>query len=336
MVMEHHIHAPASGDMEMEMESLSDLPEHLLLHILSFLPTRVAARTSLLSRSFRRLWEASPVLDLDFFSFYFMCKTTSHFVDVANRTLLHRNPPSPLRRLLLYLPNFIGDGMNDYPMNDNLLTEPYIASLIHKASSLGLRHLSLHLYRNMWQSILPLVLSLHSLESLSLDYISFQQLPPCTPINLKYLKSLDINFLSGSPSDFLNKLVPQLGALEDLHIISSCREDVVLYLRSMTVKILKLILDISNLRIYAPSLELLHLSGTGFPLIQLDWEMPMLRKAFIQFNFVHEEDVDDISKMLSTIAHVQELHLNIIEHGVLFSILHFKWACMFYSFVCFM
>jgi hypothetical protein len=164
---------------------------------------------------------------------------------------------------------------------------------------------------------LPHVLSLHSLESLSFGYVPFLHLSPSTSINLKYLKRLYINFPGGSHCKFLDKLVPQLGALEDLHIISTCREDV-FDLKSLTVKKLKMFLVNPNLRIFTPSLELLDLWVRGVPLIQRDCEMPMLRKAVIKLNFVHEGDVRNISKMLNTIAHAQELHLNITGTQVIY------------------
>ncbi|KAG9439188.1 hypothetical protein H6P81_019353 [Aristolochia fimbriata] len=51
--------APGYGDR------ISSLPEPILLHILSFLPTKFAIRTSVLSKTWRHLWTYVPTLDFD-------------------------------------------------------------------------------------------------------------------------------------------------------------------------------------------------------------------------------------------------------------------------------
>lgn len=43
----------------------SDLPDLAVYQILSLFPTRLAARTSILSKQWRRLWSSVPVIDLD-------------------------------------------------------------------------------------------------------------------------------------------------------------------------------------------------------------------------------------------------------------------------------
>ncbi|XP_031500072.1 F-box/LRR-repeat protein At3g26922-like [Nymphaea colorata] len=53
--------ANAGGGLE---DHLSDLPQHLLLSILSLLPTREAVATSSLSRRWRNAWSSLPSLDL--------------------------------------------------------------------------------------------------------------------------------------------------------------------------------------------------------------------------------------------------------------------------------
>ncbi|KAL6140074.1 hypothetical protein ACLB2K_058375 [Fragaria x ananassa] len=46
--------------------ALTDLPEEILIHILSFLPTLYAVQTSLVSRQFRSLWSLVPSLDFSY------------------------------------------------------------------------------------------------------------------------------------------------------------------------------------------------------------------------------------------------------------------------------
>ncbi|KAK2990256.1 hypothetical protein RJ640_014708 [Escallonia rubra] len=51
--------------MEAAMDRISQLPELILHHILSFLPTKEAARTSALSKTWLSAWSTNPILDFD-------------------------------------------------------------------------------------------------------------------------------------------------------------------------------------------------------------------------------------------------------------------------------
>ncbi|MED6185831.1 hypothetical protein PIB30_060797 [Stylosanthes scabra] len=57
--------------MSTTMDMISYLPDDILLHILSFLPTRTSIATSLLSRRWRHLWKGVEVLDIEDLSFCF-------------------------------------------------------------------------------------------------------------------------------------------------------------------------------------------------------------------------------------------------------------------------
>ncbi|XP_028806306.1 F-box/FBD/LRR-repeat protein At4g26340-like [Neltuma alba] len=72
----------ASEKRKERRRRISDLPEPLLLHILSFLPLKEAVATSLLSKRWRTLWRSLPKLEFDDRSFDSL-KFFIQFVDAA-------------------------------------------------------------------------------------------------------------------------------------------------------------------------------------------------------------------------------------------------------------
>ena len=93
-----------------QIDRLSDLPDALLVSILSLLATRMAARTSILARRFRYLWEASPSLSLvDLIGEESPDVTNNQsdsFIDMADRALLCRDPSLSVLSFRLKIPYF--------------------------------------------------------------------------------------------------------------------------------------------------------------------------------------------------------------------------------------
>ncbi|KAJ3684183.1 hypothetical protein LUZ61_013347 [Rhynchospora tenuis] len=285
--------------------SLSDLPDELIITILSLLPTRIAARTSVLCRRFHHLWEAS--LSLQLISQDFPLSKIDHFVDMVDQALIRRSPSQPVQSLRLELSRY-----HDFHQCD-----PFVCSLLVQARSLDLRHLTIE---NLWNvvRVLPTIFSIDSLESLSLPIIipyQFDGFP--SGFGLTCLRSLSLR-LYQVESAKLHQLLSELSSLEDLYLHIHSMDRVILSsLSSQTIRKLHLIIGTRNpecntLRLFLPSLELLHLEILGF--LHIHGEVPLLKRALISLYEVHAEDVISVTKMLNCISHVEELSLHVKEH----------------------
>ena len=88
------------------IDIISGLPDCLLIHILSFLPTPDAVLTGILSSRWRPLWKLVPVLHLDQMLHRLMLRWVADdafpFVDTVSRIWTLRNAAIPLRKFLLH------------------------------------------------------------------------------------------------------------------------------------------------------------------------------------------------------------------------------------------
>ncbi|XP_071717827.1 putative F-box/FBD/LRR-repeat protein At4g13965 [Rutidosis leptorrhynchoides] len=70
-----------------EEDRISNLPDDIIHHILSFLDLKYAMQTSALSKKWKLVWTFLPQLNLDSYKF----STISHFNKFVKHALLHRN-----------------------------------------------------------------------------------------------------------------------------------------------------------------------------------------------------------------------------------------------------
>ncbi|XP_010412945.1 PREDICTED: putative F-box protein At1g49610 [Camelina sativa] len=80
---QHRRDIKRAGDSSENLDSISSLPDVLIQQILSFLPTKVAIRTSVLSRRWRHVWPNTPSLSFDFEGF----RNIRNPADFINETL---------------------------------------------------------------------------------------------------------------------------------------------------------------------------------------------------------------------------------------------------------
>ncbi|XP_078152968.1 FBD-associated F-box protein At5g60610-like isoform X3 [Carex rostrata] len=282
-----------------EVDRLSQLPEALLLQILSFLPTKFAARTSLLARRFRHLWTASPSFELDRSDF----SNGRLFNNVTSRCLRLRDRSAPLLSFCLKA-NW------RRPFSIKL-----ISNWLNRAHLLGLRDLSLHIHAETIESLFPLILSFGSLHSLSINsvdsdmnYGNRARVPPSCPLTqLKYLCITARMSESG-----LRTFIMEQRNLEYLCIKSPFGTDA--DLSSQSVKTLKLRVEWGVPKVYLSfsKLEFLDLSiSLSRELKQFHGDMPVLRKALVETIALSEKNVPMLRDILESITNVSELTLHI-------------------------
>ncbi|XP_045797859.1 FBD-associated F-box protein At4g10400-like [Trifolium pratense] len=183
-------------------DRISTLPDSVISHILSFLPTKQSAATSILSKRWNPLWLTLLALDFDEQNFANF-GTFRHFV---YSVMLLRNITLPIRSFRLKCGN-----TSDFNPHD---VNRFIEAVVQR----GIQNLNLEMlcYRSGFK--LPqCVLTCNSLTVLKLKRLTIQHF---SKVNFPLLKTLHLNrirFFSLHPS-FLKRFLCGCPVLEDLHI----------------------------------------------------------------------------------------------------------------------
>ncbi|MQM11010.1 hypothetical protein Taro_043908 [Colocasia esculenta] len=213
-----------------QQDLLSGLHDNVLHRILSFLPTREAIATSMLSRRWRHLWKTVPCLDLDYHGFHRRrCPIGERkFCHFVGRVIAARDPASGVRRFRL---RWCGQLMTDIH-----LATWWVDSAIRPDRGGGglLRELDLHLYTFTGFPLDAILRGLPCLEKLSLAaekdyYVGFAhppQFPSLTTLRLRKIGSFEAARRCPLPSrdaspGALEMLIAGCPSLEDL-TLESC------------------------------------------------------------------------------------------------------------------
>ncbi|KAJ4784032.1 F-box/FBD-like domains containing protein [Rhynchospora pubera] len=307
----------AISPIHQQIDRLSSLPDELLVIILSFLPVRAAARTSMLSRRFRHLFgavlETSPSLELISRDFPHRRTSAARFITTAEQTLLRRSPSRPLPCLRLELSRYL-------KFSSAETDSSFLPSLFIQARSLGVRRLTIEgAAFSPCCLTLPLIFSITSLEFLSLPRVVIckrdDSLFP-SAVALTNLKSLSMERYIGDPFR-LNQLLSQLCSLEDFSFELGNVPAFELF--NQTIRRLKIILSgttkNNTVMLSLPSLELLHVQYDGMVgLPHIYGDVPSLQKAVLNLSFLRKKDCSAVAALLTFISHAKELILLLKEN----------------------
>ncbi|XP_042503888.1 putative F-box/FBD/LRR-repeat protein At1g78760 [Macadamia integrifolia] len=206
-------------------DRISDLPDSVIHHILSFLPIKDVIRTSFLSSRWRYLWASVPSLYFD--GFVFSPKTK--FVKFVDSVLLRRNGWG-IQKFCLRFSDYYCDTSHAY-------------TWISTAVSHNVQELSVYYYPREHFALpiclfeLPICLfRCKSLRVLKLNlYESILNLPPS--IHLPFLNTLHLISVTFSDNNLTRKLFSNCPVLKEV-ILEDCavRDLSVLHISSLSIE----------------------------------------------------------------------------------------------------
>ncbi|CAA7055566.1 unnamed protein product [Microthlaspi erraticum] len=282
------------------MVTITALPDDLLLKILSFLPSKAAVSTSILSKQWEFLWMWVPKLEYD--SGYDEEEEEPGIKEFIDKNLpLHRAPV--IESLTLYFGKFSANHVK--PEDLNLWVEIAVSRSVRELEIYY--HLSnggnifpssfytckslviLELRGLIFMDVVPSMVSLPSLKTLILVFVNLMDVP--SMVSLPSLKTLQLDNVRYQGKDSLQKLLSSCPVLEDLSVDCLCDQSlkeftiIVPSLQSLSL----LIYHVDGYMIDTPSLKyfkLVNYSGN----IEIK-NMPMLREAYLDVLFYNLKSV---------------------------------------------
>ncbi|MED6144430.1 hypothetical protein PIB30_118224 [Stylosanthes scabra] len=280
------------AERSMGTDIISSLPNPVLCHILSFLPTIDAVGTSILSRRWRHLWKDLQVFDLH----DERIRGKERFVSFVESVLLRRNYPD--------IQKF---SLRCYRLDDLNASKRFI----HAAVGPCLQEMELSFYDYHKRDGIDRIFTCASLVSLSLvGYFFMDDIPS---VYLPMLKNLDL-VAPGVPVD--SKLISSCPALENLYFIYSGRYYPKINLLCPSLKRLRLIearhfgnSEISEIQIDAPNLKFLriYLEDSCVRTLAVS-DFPNMNEASFDI-YPKPEHVDWLPKLLRAFSKTKKLDL---------------------------
>ncbi|XP_078166487.1 F-box/FBD/LRR-repeat protein At3g26920-like [Carex rostrata] len=279
------------------VDRISQLPDVLLVTILSLLPIKDAAGTSVLSRRFRAIWTTCPSLEISRAEF----RNGWRFREATNKCLQQHDTDLKLLRFSLNLGRI-----------DRIVPVSMISSWLTRAHSLGLRHLSLHTFADPFGTLLPLILSLPFIQSLSFSTDSFRHHDVVRPILPALFLLTQLRYLhlrEDMHHSDLTRLLKAQTKLEYLFLEDVNVEN--MNIQSQTLKRLKLTWSLyspAEMKLTFPKLEFLYMNLCVHGMLNRFYgEMPLLKKAVLKISRLCENCMLQLRDILRSLVNVEEL-----------------------------
>jgi len=275
-----------------QVDRISSLPDEIICHILSFLPTKEVVTTSVLSTRWKTLW--TSVLTLDFED-NCSCFFNTTFASIVGSILDQRKAKS-IKRLCL--------------LNHNKsFSLDLIATLVSTAVSQNLHELNLFSYCYLELTLPNTLFTCKTISVLKLSFGSTINLNGISSFHLPSLKILHLYMLYLANDESLMRFFSGCPSLEEL-----CYEEVKsfnstpfkIFLSSL--KKLHLKCHDKRVQIVTPSLEYLQVQETKV-CDSLVCDLPNLIKANVDIYFDHCEK-EYVSKLFNGIYQTKFLELS--------------------------
>ncbi|KAI3925540.1 hypothetical protein MKW92_047967 [Papaver armeniacum] len=296
--------------MEEEEDKISRLPEFLIHHILSLLPTKCAVSTTILSKRWKNLWISVPALDFRKWKSpktYPKQSSTESFMDFVDRVLLLRSSMSDIKRFCITCD---GDYFHDQRIKDwiTIAIKCRVEELV----------LSRYVFDG-GSDIIPV--ELYTCESLTLLDINFEDSDTLLHLPQKILfprlKILQLSEISFSDEEFTQQLFSGCPVLEELSLKYCAWKD--LDFVSSTLKELTLVgcLNRSDFKsdfpvitkIDAPNLMSLKIDDNLENTLVVH-SFPSLVEADIRLaHTMDDEGMDVVLKFLNKLSNVNRLRV---------------------------
>ncbi|CAI0458425.1 unnamed protein product [Linum tenue] len=254
---------------ESTVDRISNVPANAIEQILTLLPIKDAARTSILSRNWRHHWRSIPQLVFDG-SFAPPLPITEPYLpdekkvmmDIYEALLLH---DGPVTKFELSIPGFREDC-------------PRICKLIPHVGSKGVHELALRFSKGQTKLPSSLFTACSHLTVLKLQHCSVGA--PSSFVGFRKLVVIELEHVI-MPEDFLQKLQPECPLLQELRVLYCSRQEYKLNVPSLKVLFIKSSGSGCNITIqHAPVLSVLSLTDgwTSKNWLALFASLPELRQ----------------------------------------------------------
>ncbi|XP_057446563.1 FBD-associated F-box protein At3g52670-like [Lotus japonicus] len=165
-------------------DRLSILPDPILCHILSFLPTEVAIATSVLSKRWKPLWRSVPTLDFDYI--YESKEANSRFIQSVYAFIFTRDQRQPFHKFRIRL--WAETEESEEPTN--------VAVWLNFAAQRQLQHLEICLFNHRVHSLPPPTIPPDIFFTCSTNLVVLKlhglSLKPLSSVDFPFLKTLHL------------------------------------------------------------------------------------------------------------------------------------------------